>query len=90
MDMQKDMAREIENSRPDYMVFVQVISSWIASPESSTFILDWSHKYAADHYEMVGIVDETNPQTQYVWGDSAKSYHVKSGASIGVFKRKPD
>ncbi len=90
MDMQKDMAREIENSRPEYMVFVQVISSWIASPESSTFILDWSHKYAADHYEMVGIVDETDPQTQYVWGDSAKSYHVKSGASIGVFKRKLD
>jgi len=90
MDMQKDMAREIENSRPEYMVFVQVISSWIASPESSTFILDWSHKYAADHYEMVGIVDETGPQTQYVWGDSAKSYHVKSGASIRVFKRKLD
>ncbi|MFZ1005841.1 MAG: glycosyltransferase family 39 protein [Candidatus Sulfotelmatobacter sp.] len=90
MDMQKDMAREIENSRPEYMVFVQVISSWIASPESSTFILDWSHKYAADHYEMVGIVDETDPQTQYVWGDSAKSYHVKSDASIGVFKRKLD
>jgi hypothetical protein len=90
MDMQKDMAREIENSRPEYMVFVQVISSWIASPESSTFILDWSHKYAADHYEMLGIVDETDPQTQYVWGDSAKSYHVKSGASIGVFKRKLD
>jgi hypothetical protein len=90
MDMQKDMAREIENSRPEYMVFVQVISSWIASPESSTFILDWSHKYAADHYEMVGIVDETDPQTQYVWGDSAKSYHVKSGASIRVFKRKLD
>lgn len=90
MDMQKDMAREIENSRPEYMVFVQVISSWIASPESSTFILDWSHKYAADHYEMVGIVDETDLQTQYVWGDSAKSYHVKSGASIGVFKRKVD
>jgi len=90
MDMQKDMAREIENSRPEYMVFVQVISSWIANPESSTFILDWSHKYAADHYEMVRIVDETNPQTQYVWGDSAKSYHVKSGESIGVFKRKLD
>jgi hypothetical protein len=90
MDMQKDMAREIENSRPEYMVFVQVISSWIASPESSTFILDWSHKYAADHYEMVGIVDETDPQTQYVWGNSAKSYHVKSGESIGVFKRKLD
>lgn len=90
MDMQKDMAREIENSRPEYMVFVQVINSWIASPESSTFILDWSHQYAADHYEMVGIVDETDPQTQYVWGDSAKSYHVKSGESIGVFKRKLD
>jgi|HubBroStandDraft_6_1064221.scaffolds.fasta_scaffold66314_2 hypothetical protein len=90
MDMQKDMAQEIENSRPEYMVFVQVTSSWIASPGASTFILDWFHKYVSDHYEMVGIVDEINPQTQYIWGDAAKSYHVKSGASIGVFKRKVD
>jgi hypothetical protein len=90
IDMQNDMAKEIENSRPDYMVFVQVTSSWIASPGASTFILDWFHKYVSDHYEMVGIVDEIDPQTQYIWGDAAKSYHVKSGASIGVFKRKVD
>jgi hypothetical protein len=89
-EMQNDMAQEIENSRPDYMVFVQVRTSWLSSPGASTFIFDWFKKYAADHYELVGIVDEIDPQTQYVWGEAAKSYHAKSGASIGVFKRKVD
>jgi hypothetical protein len=88
LDMQKDMAKEIENSRPEYMVFVQVPASWLAGPGSSTFILDWFQKYVADEYEMVGIADEIAPQTVYIWGDAAKSYRVKSGASMTVFKRR--
>jgi hypothetical protein len=87
-DMQKDMAREIENSRPEYMVFVQVPDSWLVSPGSSTFLVDWSHQYAADHYEKVGVVDEIDPQTRYVWGETAKSYRVESAASLEVFRRK--
>jgi hypothetical protein len=87
-DMQKDMAREIENSRPEYMVFVQVPASWLASPDSSRFIFDWFRKYVADHYELVGIADEITSKTAYVWGDAAKSYHVQSDASLSIFKRR--
>jgi hypothetical protein len=87
-DMQKDMAREIEINRPEYMVFVQVPASWLANPDSSRFIFDWFRKYTADHYELVGIADETVPQTAYIWGDAAKSYHVQSDASMSIFKRR--
>jgi len=87
LDMQHDMAKEIEASRPEYIVFVQVPASWLATPGSSTFILDWFHKYVTDHYELVGVVDEVAPETRYVWGDAAKSYHPQSDASLGIFRR---
>jgi hypothetical protein len=87
-DMQKDMAREIENSRPEYMIFVQVPASWLASPDSSRFIFDWFQEYVAGDYALVGIADETVPQTAYIWGDAAKSYHVQSDASLSIFKRR--
>jgi hypothetical protein len=85
--MQKDMVREIENNRPDYLVYVEEPASWLASPGASTFLLDWFHKYAAERYEVAGIVDEI-PQSQYLWGEAAKSYKVQSEASIVVFKRR--
>lgn len=89
-DMQKDMAREIENSRPEYMVFVQVPDSWLPSPDSSRFIFDWFRKYTAGHYDLIGIADETVPKTAYIWGDAAKSYRVQSDASLSIFKRRND
>jgi hypothetical protein len=86
LDMQKDMVKEIEKVRPEYMVFVQEPASWLNSPGASTFLLDWFRKYAADHYEIAGIVDEI-PQTKYSWGNAAKKYQVQSDKSIVVLKR---
>lgn len=88
LDMQKEMVKEIESSRPDFMVFVQIPLSWLASSESNPYILDWFGKYVAENYELAGIVDEVTPETQFLWGDAAKSYHVQSGASLSVFKRR--
>jgi hypothetical protein len=87
-DMQKEMASEIEQSRPDFMVLVNVRSSWLPRPESNTFILDWSLKYAKTDYEIVGVADELSPNTQYVWGEAAKTYHPRSEFSLVVFERK--
>jgi len=88
VDMQEQMAKEIEDSHPEYMVFVQVPSSWRPRPGSSTFIFEWFRKYAAAHYEIVGIADEVTPETLYVWDDSAKSYRTQSEEFIEVFRRK--
>jgi hypothetical protein len=89
LDMQKDMAKEIEESRPAYMVCVHEPASWLTSPDASTFLLEWFRKYAADHYEIVEVIDNI-PHTQYIWGDAAKSYHAQSSASMEVFRRRID
>lgn len=87
-DMQKDMAREIEAARPEYLVFAKVNLSWLPSPGSSTFILDWFRKYAGANYEIVGIADETREGTRYAWGEDAKAYREQSENCVEVFRRK--
>jgi hypothetical protein len=88
LQMQKDMLNEIESNHPEYMVVVNMTSSWMPNPGSNTFIIGWLRKYVADYYDVVGIADEVTPQTQYIWGDEARTYHVQSNASIQVFKRR--
>jgi dolichyl-phosphate-mannose-protein mannosyltransferase len=86
--MQKEMIREIEQNHPEYLVFVKVPTSWQIRPASNTFILDWFQKYSEENYEIVGVADETTPDTNYVWGDAARTYQQQGKCSLRVFKRK--
>ena len=87
LQMQKEMAKEIEENRPDYIVLVKVVTSWQVRPGAERWILTWFKDYLAAHYQIVGVADEVAPQTRYIWGDAAKAYKEESGAAIEVFKR---
>ena len=84
--MQRDMVREIEASRPEFIVIVYVTTSWLAHPESDRFILDWSTSYAHAHYQLVGIADIL-PQTQYRWGADVRGYQRRSTFGVEIYKK---
>lgn len=88
LEMQKEMIAEIERNHPEYIVFVGVPISWQIRPDANALILGWFGKYSAANYEIVGIADEINPETRYIWGDAAKSYRQQGECSLTVFKRK--
>ena len=90
LEMQKEMIAEIEGNHPEYMVFVAVSTSWQMRPGSNTFILDWFQKYAAAHYKLVGVADETQPETRYIWGDAAGTYRVQSDDYLKIFERNDE
>jgi hypothetical protein len=85
--MQKEMAKEIEASQPEYLVFVRSHFSWLPQRDSNTFIFEWFQNYAAN-YEKVGVADQLRPQTQYIWGAAAQDYQPKSDTAVEIFKRK--
>ncbi len=88
--MQQEMIREIEASRPAYLVFVNIQPSWwVVRPESSLFIFSWFRKYSKEFYDCVGVIDIVSlNHTEYHWGESSKGYQVSS-PSVYVYKRKP-
>jgi len=85
--MQKEMSSEIEASRPEFLVLVNVSLSWLRRPNSNTAIFDWWGKYVVSHYERVGIADIGAHATEYRWDDEAKTYHPSSPSTVSVFRR---
>jgi hypothetical protein len=85
--MQAEMETEIENSLPEYLIFVKSSTSWLRNSNSDISILEWFHKYATN-YQIVGVADGMLPEANYVWGAAAKTYRPKADNSIFVLKRK--
>ncbi len=85
--MQKEMIAEIEKARPEFIVYVNVPYSWVQRPDSDPEIFTWSEKYLREQYELAGVADILD-QTQYVWGEAARTYRPLSQYTVQVFKRK--
>jgi len=89
LDMQKEMASEIEHANPAFVVFVNVATSWLARPDSEKFIFRWSEAYLRAHYSLVGITDIIGPnRTDYKWYNDALGYIPLSPANLLVFQRR--
>lgn len=90
LDMQREMIREIEAVRPEYIVLVNNLQSWTVWPKSDKIIFKWGNKYTEKFYDLVGTVDQLESgQTIYHWDNDAVKYPVKSNYFILVYKRKP-
>ena len=86
--MQGEMINEIESAEPKYMVFVNVLTSWLRTEKSNDMIFKWFLQYIK-HYRKVGVVDIIgNDRTDYYWGDEASGYEPKSKLWLAVFERK--
>jgi hypothetical protein len=87
--MQQEMASQIEQARPEFVVFVNSAASWLRHPNSSSFIFDWAAKYLTSQYELNGVADILD-ESHYVWGEDAKAYNPVSPYTIQVFRRLPN
>jgi hypothetical protein len=87
--MQKEMVREIEDSRPKFIVLVKVYFSWLTRPNSEKFIFGWLEDYTLKNYYLVGVVDMISPElTVYRWGPDAEHYTVQSPVYVLIFERR--
>ncbi|MDD5168706.1 MAG: hypothetical protein PHN75_07805, partial [Syntrophales bacterium] len=86
--MQTDMIGEIEASKPKFIIFIDVETSWLSRPLSERLILAWVKDYTALFYHVSGIVEIFRAQdTQYRWGRDALGYEPRSKNSIIIFER---
>jgi hypothetical protein len=86
LTMQQEMIREIENSRPEYLVYVKIPFSWLRRKESEMLLLNWFEHYR-ENYTVTGIAELVSPrETKYLWDEQAKNYRPQVDA-IFVLKR---
>jgi hypothetical protein len=88
LKMQKEMIKEIEAVRPEFLVFVRVFTSWLDRADSEKLIFTWFDDYQRKHYRRVGIVDILSlRRTAYLWGPECSKYKPRSEQFIVVFQR---
>ena len=90
MKMQTDFIGEFEASRPQYVVVVNVRTSWLQQPDSSTLIFDWWRVWGSEHYRIVGIAEILSErQTEYHWAESGSldSWRPRSPYFLAIYKR---
>ena len=85
--MQETMAREIEERRPKFIVFMNVPTSWLVREDSDRFIFDWADKFLPREYRLDGIADILASGSQYIWGERAMTYEPRSPYFISVYRR---
>jgi hypothetical protein len=89
-EMQKEMIGEIESAKPEFLVFVNVSTSWLGRPESVQQIFKWFESYNEQYYYPAGVADIffTNGGTIYRWNRQAEEYRPRSLLWVAVFKRQ--
>ncbi len=87
LKLQKQMIREIEQNKPEILLFVGVSTSWSKHPGAPNEIFEWFGKYANAHYQHAGTIDIANKGTIYKYGAEARQYKPASTQYILLFKR---
>ena len=87
---QGEMMSQIMSARPEYIVFVNVLTSWLPRPGSSRAIFHWLTDYTAEYYDTVGLVDLIQDQpARYVWGAEAAAYGAAtSHLYLTIYRRR--
>jgi hypothetical protein len=86
--MQREMIAEIEASKPEFVVLVNVPSSWLEWPDSNSLIFDWFEKYWVGHLQTVGLVDIfIDRPSIYRWDEKAVAVTPRSTSNVRIYKR---
>ncbi|MDD5759713.1 MAG: glycosyltransferase family 39 protein [Desulfobulbaceae bacterium] len=66
LEMQRRLIAEVEQSQPEYLLFVRIPTSWLQKPASKTLIYDWFTEYK-EGYQRVGMVEIFERSSNVSW-----------------------
>ena len=88
--MQRQMIWEIESAKPEYIVVVNIPTSWLMRRESERLIFDWLNRYTRETYKLVGLIDiRSETSTLYHWDIQEKDRFTRSQYFLTIYGRKP-
>ena len=86
--MQAEFIQEIETSRPEYIVFVNVVTSWLPGPDSDPTIMKWVEAFIKKNYTTVGLIDGISKDDyRFYWDKEARSNRPLSPSNMFILKR---
>lgn len=87
--MQREMIQEIEQAQPEYVVFVQIPTSWLMRPGSDPTVLQWGQRFVDSCYELVGIADIFSEEASaIVWDEAVHRYQRRSPNLVLTYRKR--
>ena len=87
-EMQLEFIKEIETSRPQYIVFVNVTTSWLPRPDSDKTILKWAETFIKQNYTTVGLIDSVSADNYKIyWDEEARKTKPSSPFNLFIMER---
>jgi 4-amino-4-deoxy-L-arabinose transferase-like glycosyltransferase len=87
--MQEEMIARLAETRPRFLVLVNVSTSWTLRPDSSRALLDWVERAVNSDYRLVGLADiMPDGETIYRWDAAAAGASPASADHVAVFERR--
>jgi 4-amino-4-deoxy-L-arabinose transferase-like glycosyltransferase len=88
--MQKELIKQIEEKKPKFVVFVNVLCSWTWQYGSGLYIFTWLRPFLTAAYRPVGLVEPVpGGQTSYRWDEQLIGDQSRSTENIVVYQRRP-
>jgi hypothetical protein len=91
LEMQNEMIREVELTKPKFIVDVHIATSWLVQEGSEKKFFGWIDEFLKNNYTIVGVVDiNTSEPTVYKWYDDIKNYTIQLPSYVLIYERVPD
>jgi hypothetical protein len=85
---QREMIAEIEAAKPQFMVVVNISSSWLNRHGSDETMNDWAMDYMRRLYEGIGMIYIYPDHSDYVWGPESVKGRSDTPYVLAVYRRK--
>ena len=86
--MQREMISEVTKAKPKFVVFVDVVYSWLRHPNSPNDLIQWWESYRSRYYHVVGLIDVLpEPTTTGVWGPDAQVATPVGSNFLTIYQR---
>jgi len=86
-EMHRQMIAEIEESEPEFLVYVKVRTSWLMTERSHKELLQWAERYKQD-FELVAVMDMRTDGATFYHGPSLKKRPDKTDDTVEVWRRR--
>jgi hypothetical protein len=88
--MQEELIAEVEGNKPDFVVFVNIPTSWMKGDDSPALVWNWIQGYCLREYDLIGCVQILSAdRTDYAWGEEASAYVPQKRDWVLIMRRKP-
>jgi general stress protein CsbA len=86
--MQNEMIAEIENARPEYVIYVDTPGSWLPQPGADWYIFAWVRGYLHNNYTIIGVDLVPLGYPLYYLPEATSIDRPLSTLNVYVFRRK--